>query len=287
MKKCCFLIPVHPPHYNFLDFLHKIPEHTDFDIILIISTFVDLNELQSLNLPNISSIIVMQEKVSEDLMNYLLKNHGFITFKKWYGLNEIKNKYEYIAVVDSEIEIVNPINVYDKFKNFCDNKTVIGSTVKESNQNLRIVKEINDVCKVFYENHDLEQFTNNSTFYFWFSDIPIYKSNILNDFLKFINFEDYDEISKKLTWGLFDYIPYIFYCHLFNGYGKIDILDYGIKRNWSLESMPIETYLEVLDKTNYKPNWLIHDVYNENKDILDNIMMTYHRNDGRAVIFPN
>ena len=48
--------------------------------------------------------------------------------------------------------------------------------------------------------------------------------------------------------------------------------------------MPIKTYYKVLDKVNYRPMWLIHNVYSENKNnIGDDIILTYHRNDGREI----
>jgi len=49
--------------------------------------------------------------------------------------------------------------------------------------------------------------------------------------------------------------------------------------------MPIQTYNQVIEKINYRPLWLIHNTYNENKDTFENkdIILTYHRNDGRYV----
>ena len=50
--------------------------------------------------------------------------------------------------------------------------------------------------------------------------------------------------------------------------------------------MPIQTYKQVIEKINYRPLWLIHNTYNENKKNIDNndIILTYHRNDGRSVL---
>lgn len=42
MNTISFIIPVYPPHYNFLDFLNKLPPTKDFDIILVLSYKSDL-----------------------------------------------------------------------------------------------------------------------------------------------------------------------------------------------------------------------------------------------------
>jgi hypothetical protein len=105
----------------------------------------------------------------------------------------------------------------------------------------------------------------------------------ITDFFKFIKFEEKDFITK-LTWDVFDYIPYVYFICLFKGYSIINIKEHGLRREWSLESMPIETYQKVISIINYHPMWLIHDVYNENKNLLeDNVILTYHRNNGCAV----
>ena len=37
INKSAFIIPVYPPHYNFLDFINKLNDNLDFDIILVLS----------------------------------------------------------------------------------------------------------------------------------------------------------------------------------------------------------------------------------------------------------
>jgi hypothetical protein len=47
--------------------------------------------------------------------------------------------------------------------------------------------------------------------------------------------------------------------------------------------MPITTYIKIRDMIGYKPMWLIENTYNENKEILKDIILVYHRNDGRYI----
>lgn len=290
MNKISFIIPVYPPHYHFLDFLNKLNDITiDFDIILVLSYNSDLFELQKYNYKGYITV-VLENYLDKCEIDHIINKNVIITYKKYFALNLLKNKYLYCAVVDSEIEFVNIDNIFNKFKDYCNKKQIIGSIIETNDYRHEIIKNINIGSSIFFKNNDilyekLKHITNNFNFYFWFSDIPIYDMSFIDEFLNFINFNDKDFI-KILEWHIFDYIPYIYFAVLFKEYSFINIKDYGLTREWSLESMPIETYNTVLKKTNYIPLWLIHNTYNENINNINNkdIILTYHRNDGKYVI---
>jgi hypothetical protein len=284
-NKVAFVIPVHPPHYEYLNFLNSLPNDLDFDIYFVLSYREDLDILKSRNFNQIYNVILLEEKFNRDFISNIINSRIIITFKKYYAINMLKNRYEYIAAVDSEIEFVSIDNVYEKFKQYCDKKKIFGASL--SKNRLEIARDIIGHPSRFFDQNieELKNKTYGLTHYFWFSDIPIYDTKIASEFFEFINFENYEEIANKLTWWIFDYIPYIYYCVLYKGYDLINLKECGIMRNWSMESMPVETYFKINEKFSYKPLWLIHDVYNENKHQIkkDDIIMTYHRNDGRAV----
>jgi len=284
-NKVAFVIPVHPPHYEYLNFLNSLPNDLDFDIYFVLSYREDLDILNSYNFNQIYNFILLEEKFNRDFISNVINSRTIITFKKYYAINMLKNRYEYIAAVDSEIEFVSVDNVYEKFKQYCDRKKIFGASLNE--KRLEIAKSIIDCSSIFFKQdiQELENKTYGLTHYFWFSDIPIYDTKIASEFLEFINFENYETFVNKLSWWVFDYISYIYYCVLYKGYDLINLKTYGVTRNWSMESMPIETYFQINEKLSYKPLWLIHDVYHQNKHKIkkDGIIMTYHRNDGRAV----
>jgi hypothetical protein len=106
----------------------------------------------------------------------------------------------------------------------------------------------------------------------------------ITDFFDFIGFNNLTNFCDKLNWYIFDYIPYVYFIILFKDYKIVNIKDYGLTRGWSLESMPFKTYKNVINNINYRPLWLIQNTYNENKediDIANDIILIYHRNDGR------
>lgn len=282
-NKVAFIIPVYPPHYGYLDFLNNLPNVLDFDIYFILSYKEDLDILNSYNYNPVYKTILLDQELDHSLISNMINSRVIIMFKKLYAINLLKDQYDYIAAVDSEIEFVDVYNVYEKFKQHCDRKKIFGSSV--GGERGRGLKEIIEYSSLFFEDNieELKNKTCGLTHYFWFSDIPIYDSKIAAEFLKFIDFENYEQFVNKICWWVFDYIAYIYYCVLYKDYELVNLRDYGIARNWSMESMPIETYFEVYEKLSYKPLWLIHDAYHQNKEQISKgeILMTYHRNDGR------
>lgn len=283
-NKVAFIIPVYPPHYGYLNFLNDLPNNLDFDIHFILSYKEDLDILKSHNFNPVYKTILLDEELDHSLISNMINSRVIIMFKKLYALNLLKDQYEYIAAVDSEIEFISTDNVYEKFKQHCDKKKIFGSSVNAERG--RGLKEIVEYSALFFKDNieELKSKTYGLTHYFWFSDIPIYDTKIASEFLKFIDFENYEQFVNKVCWWVFDYISYIYYCVLYKDYQLVNLKDHGIMRNWSMESMPIETYFDVSEKLSHKPLWLIHDAYHQNKNRIDrgDILMTYHRNDGHT-----
>lgn len=288
MNKVCFLIPVYPPHYIFLDFLNKLVKPLEFDIYFVLSFTDDMYELEKYNYNNIYNLIVLENYIDKEVINNIISKNIIITFKKYFGLNILKNDYRYIAALDCEIDFINTSNIFDKFNNFCNKKIIIGSKISTNCSEREFINKINKSSSCFFNNcpeylNKLNNITGNFDIYFWFSDIPIYDMEILPEYLKFIDFEDYSSFINKIDWYCFDYISYCYYCFLFKDYSLLNIKEYNITREWSLESMPIETYKNVYNNIGYMPLWVIQNTYNENKDFLDThaAIMYYHKNDGR------
>jgi hypothetical protein len=131
-NKSCFIIPTFPRDYNYLEAFNNLPDKIEFDIILILSFKSDLEILKKSNIKKVYSTIVLEDYLSTEYINRVLDKNIIITFKKYFGLNQLKEQYDYIATVDSEIEFVNTNNVYEKFELFCNNKKIIGSTITNS-----------------------------------------------------------------------------------------------------------------------------------------------------------
>jgi hypothetical protein len=297
-KKACFLIPVYPPHYHFLEFLNKINENDlSFDIILIISTYEDKRLLLETSYKKIYKVICIEEYISAAFMATL--NRNIITFKKFYGLLWLVEKspiqYDYVAVVDVEINFVNIKNVPEKFQTFIDRKQLLGGSINPENPYqhpmIPIISGVNNVVKGFFKEEDVEILkhkTKNFNLYVWFSDIPIYDMKVVPHFFKYINFSfsNYHQFAYVSEWA-FDYVIYAFYLLVKEGYNSIDVRDYGIQRQMSLETAPFSTYWITVEKTKYEPLWVIGNIYRENKEYFktSSIIMTYHENSPYSYTF--
>lgn len=290
-KKACFLIPVYPPHYHFLEFLNNINENElSFDIILIISTYEDKRLLLETSYKKIYKVICIEDYISAEFMASL--NRNIITFKKFYGLlwlSEISPiQYDYVGVVDVEINFVNIKNVPEKFQTFVDRKQLLGGSINPENPFqhpiIPIIRDVNNAVKRFFKEEDLEilkRKTKDFNLYVWFSDIPIYDMQVVPRFLRYINFSlsTYRQFACVTEWA-FDYIIYAFYLLVKEGYTSIDVRDYGIPRQMSLEAAPFSTYWITVEKTKYEPLWVIGNTYREHKEYFktSSIIMTYHEN---------
>ena len=111
MNKTCFIIPIYPPHYNYLTFLNNQPDDLEFDIYLILSYKKDLIELEELGYDKKYKTIVIEDylnaSIINDVLNRPIEGQGIITFKKYFALLLLKDKYNYLATCDAEIEFVS------------------------------------------------------------------------------------------------------------------------------------------------------------------------------------
>jgi hypothetical protein len=287
-NKICFMIPIYPDHYKYLTFLNKLNSEHTFTIIFILTSINDKKLLINLlnNKKFITSrfsnikFITLEENtnVCNYINNFNDKNLGIINIKKFYGLYYLINNleydnYDYIAVIDSEIEFINLTNLYSKFKLYCEKKIVIAGNTTIRNNIHNFLDNIHIKSIEHFNNDDIKIInseSNNGKYYFWYSDINIYDRKILPDFFKYIRFDDSDEkfsvFIKKITFWSFDYVIYYYYCIVFHNY-RIECMEsYDIKRQWSMEAAPYEIYIQVKNKINYTSTIVIGNCYYKNND---------------------
>jgi len=269
----CFIIPVYPPHFHYLSFLN---DNNNIDIYLILSYKNDYNILQTYNYKNYKTII-LEDYLTTDTINNIIAKNVIITFKKYFGLELLYKKYEYIAIIDSEVKFKNTNKIYNLFKNYCDNKIILGTNIKKDNKFYNMVKDININSSMFFTITDLnilKDKTNDFNFYFWFSDIPIYDCKYVSNYLNYIKFNDYISFINLTNFYVFDYVSYIYYMIIYCNYTLVDISKYNIERNWSLEGCKRDIYEKVVTDIKYAPLWIIDYCYTDN--INENIILSYH-----------
>ena len=217
-QRVAFLVPIHPPHFKYARDLFTSFQKNGFDFQSDL-WFIFTNEEEQADFGDYSNTIVLPPELR------IFDNGGIINIKKFFGLRQIQDKYEYIIILDSESLFIRQANVYDVCEEYFTSKILLGNEVlsegKERTENIK------NSCKRFFIGHpDFEKLNN--PFYLWFNQPCIYKTSTLNDFWEKI---DYDKNIKNLVWLDFDYYIYMFYLILFQGFRIEDLeitSNYGI-----------------------------------------------------------
>jgi hypothetical protein len=217
-KKVAFLVPIHPPHFNYArDLLTSFKQFvldTQSDL-----WFVFTNEDEREAFGEYLNAIVLPEELC------IFENRGIINIKKFHGLRQIQDKYEYIVVLDAESQFIKHADVYSVCNEYFTNKILLGNEVLP--EGMERTEGIKASCRKYFESHpDFEKTKN--PLYLWFNQPCIYKTATLPDFWKKIN---YDALVKHLQWADFDYYIYMFYLILFRGFRIEDI---EIKSNYGI-----------------------------------------------------
>ena len=103
----------------------------------------------------------------------------------------------------------------NKFKLYCDNKTLIAGNTEIRNNIHNFLDNIHNSSIQYIKDDDkniVNQKTNNGKYYFWFSDMCIYDRKILPNFFQYINFNNFNNFIKNMSFWSFDYIIYCYYC---------------------------------------------------------------------------
>lgn len=259
-----FIIPIHPKHYHYIYDLINIIEKTKLNIpiYLVFSSYEDYQLLKKKD--NLIFPIILP----------IIDTKNIVTYKKYFALEKLKNntKYDYFIVCDAEITIIptnfTEKNILNKIKQIYDNKIIYAGEVSD-NLAINITK---NSCEIIDKNNKLKQLTNDYTLYYWWSDLPVYKREHLNDFFsKFI--------YKDITFFHFDHLIYLNYLLLYHDFTILNITPL-INHKWSLEMYLTtdNTNLELLKKNNYGFSYLTNKFYYQHRFFLENegSFLIYH-----------
>jgi hypothetical protein len=198
MTKTCTLVPIHPPKFEFgINLLQSFSELINSKLYFIFSNKEEYNSFKKLT---------SKENLKFD---YLIVNPppavSIINYKKLFGVFYLFNtfKFDYIAVLDSESEVVKSFDsdkVYSTIFNSSTikaNKTLKGDFITKHNVELL---GLNSSKKIISE-------TENLSLYWWFNDICIYEKNTFFEFLKFYNSHKNFNTIRNSHW-CFDWFVY-------------------------------------------------------------------------------
>jgi hypothetical protein len=200
--KAAFLVPVHPPHFKFARDLLASFQKCELDSQSDV-WFVFTNEEEQDKFGDYQNAVVLPPELR------VFDNGGIINIKKFYGLRQIQNKYEYIIVLDAESLFIRNAGVHTVCEEYFTSKILLGSEVLP--EGIQRTEGIKNSCRRFFIGQPGFEKLNNPL-YLWFNQPCIYKTSTLPDFWEKI---DYDNNIKNLVWLDFDYYVYMFYLMLF------------------------------------------------------------------------
>ena len=134
-----------------------------------------------------------------------------VSIKKYYAINILKNRYDYIAAIDCECIFIQKTDngalmdeIWNTDSYLACNKSKTGANdVKVSIEALGL-----------QQNKLLLEETENQTITWWFNEIPVYKSSTLNEFFFWLNDEGRYNIVFE-NWSCFDYLVYVIWLVLY------------------------------------------------------------------------
>jgi hypothetical protein len=128
-----------------------------------------------------------------------------VSIKKYYAIRELKDKYDYIAAIDCECVFLKKTDSGLLMDTIWKEGTYL--SCNKSKTGARDVRICLDALGLG-ENKLLIQETENKTVTWWFNEIPVYKSDTLDDFFNWLNSEGRYSIVYN-EWSCFDYLVYV------------------------------------------------------------------------------
>lgn len=261
IQKIAFLIPIYPPHYHFIyKFINRLQSNAiQMDVYLVFTNTSDYNSFEMKS--DIKHMILSKAFEKDPNVKYI--KDPIITYKKFFGLKQLsQSKYDYIICCDSEIDIIptnfTSDNIEQKIQQIFHNKMIYAG---DTHQELEI-QITSGAAEVFPNNYEeLNKVTNNFKFYFWWSDLPVYRREDIDTFLNMI---DHSKINA------FDYIMYQYYLILFHDFKIINITPLTNVRG-SLEKLNTSdiNILNRLIDIKYGFSYITRRFYNSNKKFLE------------------
>jgi hypothetical protein len=254
INNVALIIPAHPPHYLFIyDLLKKT--NKKIDVYIVFSNQDDFDKFEQKDY--INNIIIPS-----------INTNSIVTYKKFYALKQLKDnlKYDYLITIDSETDIINENftkdNLLNKIETIFKNKTIYAFDISENELYQDILYKSANIFKNPDDVNKLKNITNNYSLYYWWTNLPIYKRNNLNDFFNKIN----NDLS---SWHEFDHIIYSNYLLLYESFNILNttkIINVGdfIHNTENINN------IEKLKDFNYGYSFMYYGVFQHHKEFLTN-----------------
>ena len=138
---------------------------------------------------------------------------GIVNVKKFYALIELKDKYDYIVILDSECVIIKEVDVFALCEKFYTDKILYGNETLPNSTFFNVNNIYNISRRYFLAHKDFDKLDSN--LYLWFNQLCIYKCEYLNEFFQVTQIPKY--LYMQTFWD-FDYYIFMYYLILYKGF---------------------------------------------------------------------
>ena len=130
-----------------------------------------------------------------------------VTVKKFWGLEHLMNRYDYIAAIDCECEFLRSFEPGKVLREIWESRSFL--TANKSDASARkINKDCAELLGLGNGGSRIRQQTEDYLYYWWFNEIPVYRTETLGEFFSWL-----DEGTRReavfSNWCCFDYIVYV------------------------------------------------------------------------------
>lgn len=170
MNKVAIVVPTYPPHFEYVKTLlwsytkYKINNSSDIYCVFT-------NESEAEQFGEFDNKIILPGELR------IFKNRGIINIKKFYSINLLKNKYEYLLVMDSESQFIKHVDLLKIANSFFEDKILLGNIPKEDSTPI-----IEGARKYYLNDPNIDKLE--TTLYLWFNSPCFYKTNNLDLFFE-------------------------------------------------------------------------------------------------------
>ncbi len=138
---------------------------------------------------------------------------GIVNVKKFYALIELKDKYDYIVILDSECVIIKEVDVFALCEKFYADKILYGNETLPNSTFFNVNNIYNISKRYFLAHKDFDKLDSN--LYLWFNQLCIYKCKYLNEFFQVTQIPKY--LYMQTFWD-FDYYIFMYYLILYKSF---------------------------------------------------------------------
>jgi hypothetical protein len=254
------VVPVHPPKFSDLDKLieskHKFNVDVDIHIVFCTSQTLGQWNETARNLTSIYPTVYGG--------NQALKAHHPVFHKKYWLAEQIADRYEYLYMVDAEVQFIKEFDAYAVAKEIIDRKVVFGT---QTCCGMYAVIPRDTMSRYSQEDQTFLRKKLQGT-YTWFNEIPVLETKSMKEFLT--------EFKVTSTWNPtpdFDQLDYQYFMILRYGWSVLDLTEVTGMKCSSLGEVGGGNRAAIKAS---KPHWATAYAVNFPKFSETNVVMTFN-----------